>query len=84
MARASELEDAWNAVHGALPTGWSVMRPSYHVETRQWHVFAADHRDGRVRLNGLETRPRLRVKARRGPFRTPGINHRPSGGVMSL
>jgi hypothetical protein len=37
----SELEDAWAAVHDALPAGWHVNRPEYHVETDRWHVFAA-------------------------------------------
>ena len=51
----TELEDAWTAVHDALPAGWDVMRPSYHVEDRRWHVFAADHRLGRKRPDYIES-----------------------------
>ena len=51
----SELEKAWSAVHDALPAGWRVMQPSYHVEDRQWHVFAADHRPGRKRPDYIES-----------------------------
>ncbi|MDQ3871780.1 MAG: hypothetical protein M3301_09225 [Chloroflexota bacterium] len=37
------------AVHDALRTGLGRHKPSYHVEDRRWHVFAADHRRGRKR-----------------------------------
>lgn len=42
----TDLEAAWSAVHEALPAGWSVMRPSKHVEEheRPWHVYATDLR----------------------------------------
>jgi hypothetical protein len=42
----TELEDAWNEIHVALPTGWTVIRPPFHREEaeRPWHVFAVDLR----------------------------------------
>lgn len=52
--RVSELEDAWAAVHDALPSGWSVNEPSWHVEDSRWHVFVADHRRGRKRPDYVE------------------------------
>jgi hypothetical protein len=50
----SENEGAWAEVHDALPEGWDVMRPNYHVEDRRWHVFSADHRRGRKRPDYVE------------------------------
>ena len=50
----NELEEAWAAVDDALPAGWRVNRPEYHVEDRQLHVFAADHRPGRKRPDYIE------------------------------
>ena len=43
----SALEDAWAAVHDALPAGWTVGPLTFHVEDDRWHVLAADHRPGR-------------------------------------
>jgi hypothetical protein len=42
----SERDDAWAAVHDTLPAGWSVGRPSRHLEEheRPWHVIAVDLR----------------------------------------
>lgn len=51
----TQLEEAWAAVHAALPAGWRVIRPEYHIEDRQWHVFAADHRPGRKRPDYIES-----------------------------
>jgi hypothetical protein len=46
VMRVIELEAAWVAVHDALPAGWTVHRPSRHIEDaeRPWHVFAVDLR----------------------------------------
>ena len=43
---ADDLEAAWNAVHDATPRGWSVQRPSLHLEDRDrpWHVVAVNPR----------------------------------------
>jgi len=38
----SDLEEAWNALHDALPKGWYVGRPSYHDERREWVQYAFD------------------------------------------
>lgn len=62
----NELEAAWAAVHEALPEGWSVMHPSYHVEDRQWHVFAADHRRGRTLPDYIEATGENEAHALRG------------------
>jgi hypothetical protein len=32
VVRVIELEATWAAVRDALPTGWTVQRPSRHVE----------------------------------------------------
>ena len=62
----SELEEAWAEVHDALPAGWEVMRPNYHVEDRRWHVFAADHRRGRKRPDYVEAIGLTEAQALRG------------------
>jgi hypothetical protein len=38
---ADDLAAAWDAVHDALPVGWTVGRPAKHDEEgeRPWHVF---------------------------------------------
>lgn len=38
----ADREAAWNAVHGALPTGWFVGREGYHDERREWVMYAYD------------------------------------------
>jgi len=38
----ADREAAWNAVHGALPTGWVVGREGYHDERREWVMYAYD------------------------------------------
>jgi hypothetical protein len=38
----ADLEDAWAAVHRALPAGWTVGSPSYHDERREWLMYAFD------------------------------------------
>ena len=42
----SEREEAWAAVHEALPVGWTVGHPPHHLEEheRSWHVIAVDLR----------------------------------------
>ncbi len=49
-------EAAWDAVHDALPAGWTVARPSHHIEAqeRHWHVYAADLRARAKRRETLE------------------------------
>ena len=49
MSDMTELGAAWGAVHDALPAGWVVNRPSWHIEDDRWHVLAADHRPRRKR-----------------------------------
>ena len=36
------LDDAWDALHSVVPTGWYVGRPSYHDERREWQQYAFD------------------------------------------
>jgi hypothetical protein len=36
------LEDAWDAVHAALPAGWWVGSPSFHPERREWLLYSFD------------------------------------------
>ena len=52
----SELEEAWAAVHAALPAGWTVMRPTLRREEpeRPWHVYAADLRVRATRREYVE------------------------------
>jgi len=38
----SEREEAWEAVHEALPAGWYVGRPSYHDERPESVMYAFD------------------------------------------
>ena len=34
------------AVQDALPAGWTVQHPSWHIKDDDWHVFAVDHPAG--------------------------------------
>jgi len=36
------LEKAWDEVHAALPPGWWVGSPSFHVERNEWAHYAFD------------------------------------------
>ncbi len=38
----SQLAEAWNAVDAALPAGWYVGQPTWHVERREWVMYAFD------------------------------------------
>lgn len=44
-ALMTELEAAWDEVHGALPAGWVVGRPGLHHESGRWHLYAHDARE---------------------------------------
>lgn len=37
-----DLATAWDELRAAVPPGWTVGRPSYHHETRTWHLYAFD------------------------------------------
>ena len=43
---ADDLAAAWDAVHDALPTGWTVGRPTLRSDERErpWHVLVVDLR----------------------------------------
>lgn len=41
----TDLEDAWDQLHAALPPGWVVGRPSYHDERREWVMYGYDPRE---------------------------------------
>jgi hypothetical protein len=46
-----DREEAWDAVHEALPASWRVGLPSYSVEHRTWSVTAVNDRTtGRGKL----------------------------------
>jgi len=53
---AHDLEEAWEIVHDALPTGWTIGPPSHHVEARErpWHVLAVDVRQRAKRREIVE------------------------------
>lgn len=36
----SELQDAWEEVHDALPTSWNVRKPSYNARAPSYEVLA--------------------------------------------
>lgn len=38
----SDLEEAWEELHAAMPPGWRVGRQSYHDERHQWIQYAYD------------------------------------------
>ena len=42
---SSDFEEAWNALHNALPPQWTIGRPSYHPERREWLLYAFDPRE---------------------------------------
>jgi hypothetical protein len=37
-----DREQAWDELLAAIPPGWSVGRPSYHDERREWLLYAFD------------------------------------------
>lgn len=41
----SEREYAWSELHKATPPGWYVGTPVYHVERREWAMYAFDTRE---------------------------------------
>ena len=53
---ADDLEAAWDTVHDALPTGWTVGRPTHQLEAdeRPWHVVAVDLRQRAKRREYVE------------------------------
>jgi hypothetical protein len=51
----TELESPWNAVHDALPAGWTVNRLGYNPLDDRWHIFATDHRPRRKRPDYIES-----------------------------
>ena len=65
--RADDLAAAWDAVHDALPAGWTVQRPSRHDEERErpWHVFAVDLRQRAKRREYVEATGWTEVEALR-------------------
>ena len=67
----TDIEAAWDRVFDALPSGWSVGRPSYHDERHVWTQYAFDSVE--VAKVGLtepgvdgDRRDRARVPARDG------------------
>jgi len=42
VAHGDLLEEAWNEVRAALPSGWTISRASYHPERREWLIYAFD------------------------------------------
>ncbi len=41
----SELDDAWGEVYAVLPAGWTVTRPTYHLESGgYWVAYCRDTR----------------------------------------
>ena len=53
---SADLEEAWNAVHDATPSGWHVGRPTYYDERRQWVQYAFDPSE-RLGTFGLTSGP---------------------------
>jgi hypothetical protein len=53
---ADDLTAAWQAVHDALPAGWTIHRPSHNVEVaeRPWHALAVDLRQRAKRREYVE------------------------------
>ena len=45
------LEEAWDAVHQALPAGWTVYRPVHDGGAGRWTVVARDMRPPNKRHN---------------------------------
>jgi hypothetical protein len=62
-----ELEAAWDAVHEALPTGWSAARPIRFDEQRErpWRVVAYDWRTNSKRRVRVEATGRTEAEALR-------------------
>jgi hypothetical protein len=42
---STDLDDAWNELHDATPTGWYVGRPSYDERRKVWEQYAVDPRE---------------------------------------
>ncbi len=42
MTDDHDIEAAWDALFDALPAGWSVGRPSFYPERREWQQYAFD------------------------------------------
>jgi hypothetical protein len=42
MRSMDELRSAWDQLHAATPAGWYVGTPVYHVERREWALYAFD------------------------------------------
>jgi hypothetical protein len=63
----SELEDAWNAVHRALPEGWRVNRPEHLDDLHRWQVVEADYRAGRKQPDYVIGEGMTEAHALRGP-----------------
>ena len=44
-AMTKELEEVWDALHGAKPDGWFVGQPTYVEHRRAWEQYAFDTRE---------------------------------------
>jgi hypothetical protein len=38
----TDLEAAWDELIAAIPSTWTVGRPSWHIEDRRWALYAWD------------------------------------------
>jgi hypothetical protein len=50
----TKLEEAWAAVHEALPAGWTVYRPVHDDGAGRWTVVARDMRPRNKRHDAIE------------------------------
>ena len=48
----SNLADAWEGLHAALPSRWYVGCPSYHDERNEWVLYTFDRSERPVQGSG--------------------------------